>query len=185
MAVMTRKEQQLVEDHLGLVRTIVKSTMSINENIQGLGYEDLYQTGCEALCNAALCYDENRGASFVTFADVVIKNSLLSHCRKVSRVQTPLSYLDAPANEDGSLTFADTLQDAQDHTLSDRETLFMLSQMEEQFTGIARKGVKALRLKCMGHTGTEIAGYYGVKPNHVAAWISRALTKMRVNKMAA
>lgn len=185
MAVMTRKEQRLVEEHLGLVKTIVKSTMSINENIQGLGYEDLYQTGCEALCNAAINYEEGRGASFTTFADVVIKNSLISHCRKVGRVQLPLSYLDAPLNEDGSLTYGDTLRDEHDHALSDKETFCMLSQMEKQFTGIAKKGVEALRLKYMGHTGTEIAGYYGVKPNHVAAWISRALNKMRVEHMAA
>ena len=65
---MTRKEQLLVEEHLELVRKIVKGTMSINENVQGLGYEDLYQTGCEALCKAALNYNEARGASFATFA---------------------------------------------------------------------------------------------------------------------
>ncbi len=182
---MTRKEQLLVEEHLELVKKIVKGTMSINENVQGLGYEDLYQTGCEALCKAALNYNEARGASFATFADVVIRNSLLSHCRKVARAQAPLCYLDAPAAESGSVTFGDMLWDETEHGISDKETFCMLAQMEKQFTGIAKKGVEALRLKYMGHTGTEIAGYYGVKPNHVAAWISRALNKMRIEHMAA
>ena len=71
-----------MEDHLYLVRNIVLSTMCINEAIQGLGYDDLYQTGCEALCYAAMRYRKDRGASFATFADVVIKNKLISHCRK-------------------------------------------------------------------------------------------------------
>lgn len=184
MAVMTRKEQLLVEEHLGLVKKLVKATMSINENVQGLGFEDLYQTGCEALCKAALTYDEGRGASFVTFADVVIRNSLVSHCRKVVKVQAPLSYLDAPAAEDGSITFGDMLRDETEHGISDKETYFMLAQWENSFTGIAKKGVEALRLKCQGHTGSEIAGYYGVKTNHVSAWISRALQKMRTEYAA-
>ena len=184
MAVMTRKEQVLVEEHLGLVQKLVKATMSINENIQGLGYEDLYQTGCEALCKAALAYDEKRGASFVTFADVVIRNSLLSHCRKVVKVQAPLSYLDAPIAEDGNITFGDVLCDEAEHGISDKELYIMLAQLEKRFTGIAQKGVAALRLKCQGHTGSEIAGYYGVKPNHVSAWISRALSKMRTEYAA-
>lgn len=94
MSVMNIQEQRLVEDHLYLVRNIVLSTMCINEAIQGLGYDDLYQTGCEALCYAAMRYRKDRGASFATFADVVIKNKLISHCRKITRIQAPIYYLD-------------------------------------------------------------------------------------------
>lgn len=74
MSVMNEQEKKLVEDHLYLVKNIVRATMSINESIQGLGYDDLFQTGCEALCHAALHYRADRGATFATFADVVIKN---------------------------------------------------------------------------------------------------------------
>lgn len=80
-------------------KNIVRATMSINESIQGLGYDDLFQTGCEALCHAALHYRADRGATFATFADVVIKNRLLSHCRKITRLQAPILYLDAPSAE--------------------------------------------------------------------------------------
>ena len=183
MGIMTRKEQRLVEEHLEMVSRIIKGTMSINEDVQGLGYEDLYQTGCEALCKAALNYREERGASFTTFADVVIKNSLISHCRKVSRIQTPVRYLDMPLIGQDDLTYADCLLD-EEHGISDLETEVMLAQMEEQFAGIAKKGVQALRLKYQGHDGNEIAGYFGVKPNHVSAWVSRALQKMRTEYAA-
>lgn len=49
MSVMNEQEKKLVEDHLYLVKNIVRATMSINESIQGLGYDDLFQTGCEVL----------------------------------------------------------------------------------------------------------------------------------------
>lgn len=181
MSVMTKQEQQLVEEHLYLVKNIVLSTMSINETIQGLGYDDLYQTGCEALCYAAMRYNAERGASFVTFADVVIKNKLISHCRKVTRIQAPILYLDTPLADNSELTFADTLRDENDHSLSDVETFYMLSESERHLKGISQKGIEALRLKYMGHTGVEIARYYGVRPNHIAAWISRAISKLRTD----
>lgn len=181
MSVMNIQEQRLVEDHLYLVRNIVLSTMCINEAIQGLGYDDLYQTGCEALCYAAMRYRKDRGASFATFADVVIKNKLISHCRKITRIQAPIYYLDSPLAEGSELTFADTLQDENNHSLSDAETFFLLSVAEKQLSGVSQRGMEALRLKYMGHTGVEIARYYGVRPNHVAAWISRAISKLRTD----
>jgi len=185
MTVMSQKEQMLVEEHIDLVRSIVKGTISINENIQGLGYEDLFQIGCEALCHAAMLYNESRGASFDTFADKVIKNRLISHCRKVVKVQLPLNYLDAPLGGEDSLTLGETLSDKSEQMISDSETMHFLMEMENKFTGIAKKGVEAIRFKYMGHTGKEIAGYYGVKPNNVTAWISRAVSKIRTEQMVA
>lgn len=181
MSVMNMQETKLVEDYLYLVKNIVRATMSVNESIQGLGYDDLFQTGCEALCYAALHYSEDRGAAFATFADVVIKNRLISHCRRITRLQTPLNYLDAPMGDDSELTYADTLPNMSDHALSDFETFYLLTEAEKRYSGISQKGIEALKLKCMGHTGVEIARYFGVKPNHIAAWISRAVNKLRAD----
>ncbi len=185
MAAMNSQERELVEKHLYLVRNTVLGTISINESIQGLGYDDLYQTGCEALCHAALKYREDAGASFHTFACMVIKNCLISHCRKVAKTQAPLEYMDAPQVSGSDLTFADTLADKNYHALSDTDTFFFLSEAEKRYSGIARKGIDALALKCRGHTGVEIAALYGVPPNHVAAWISRASQKLRKDLQAA
>ena len=49
MGTMSRKEIRLVEEHLYLVRNIVLGCMTLNESIQGLGYDDLYQTGLRAV----------------------------------------------------------------------------------------------------------------------------------------
>lgn len=181
MDVMSLREKQLVEEHLNLVSAIIYSKRLVNEHVQGLGYEDLYQTGCEALCHAAMTYKESQGASFSTYAYTVIKNCLISLCQRTTGKQASICYLDAPVAGDDKRTLGDILAD-KDHTLEDKEIIHDLMVVEQQLHGIARKGVEALRLRCMGHTGTEIAGYYGVKTNHVTAWISRALRKLQAEQ---
>ncbi len=185
MAAMNRQERELAERHLYLVRDTVLGTMSLNESIQGFGYDDLYQTGCEALCHAAQKYRAEGGASFPTFASVVIRNRLISHCRKVARTQKPLEYMDAPQPSGSGLTFADAFPDDSFHGISDADTFFLLSQAKERCSGTTRKGIEALALKCRGHSGVEIAARYGVAPNHVAAWISKATKMLREERLTA
>jgi len=182
---MHTQEQELVEQHLTLVRNIILGTIRLNESVSGMGYDDVYQTGCEALCHAARHYRADRGASFETFATTVIRNRLLSHCRQVNRIQFPLEYLDAPLPDSTGLTYRDTLMDVKaGHQDMEAATLSFLTEAEKKYSGITRKGIQALMLKYTGHTGVEIAARYGVdvKPNHVAAWISRARYKLRTDK---
>ena len=185
MAAMGRQETELVERHLYLVRDTVLGTVTINESVQGLGYDDLYQTACEALCHAAQKYREDGGASFPTFASVVIKNRLISQCRKATRIQRPLEYMDAPQSDGSDLTFAETFPDRNFHALSDTDIFIFLDEAGKRCSGITRKGMEALALKCRGHTGVEIAAHYGAPPNHVAAWISRAAKMLREEKLTA
>lgn len=185
MAAMSIQERELVEKHLYLVRGMVLGTVSVNETVQGLGYDDLYQIGCEALCHAAQKYQEDGGAAFPTFAGIVIKNRLISHCRKITKVQKPLEYMDAPQIAGSGLTFAEAFPDDNFHGISDADTFLLLSHARERCSGITRKGIEALALKCRGHTGVEIAARYGAPPNHVAAWISKATKMLREEKLTA
>ena len=185
MTAMSIQERELVEKHLYLVRGTVLGTVSINETIQGLGFDDLYQIGCEALCHAARKYREDGGAAFPTFASIVIRNRLISHCSKITKAQKPLEYMDAPQAAGSGLTFAETLPDQNYHALSDADTFFFLSEAGKCCSGTMRKGIEALALKCRGHTGVEIAARYGVAPNHVAAWISKATKMLREERLTA
>lgn len=185
MAALSIRERQLVERHLYLVRGAVLGTVSINETVQGLGFDDLYQIGCEALCHAAQKFQENGNAAFPTFAGIVIRNRLISHCRKITKLQKPLEYMDAPQAAGSELTFADTFPDDNYHGISDADTFLLLSQARERCSGTTRKGIEALALKCRGHTGVEIAAHYGAPPNHIAAWISKAAKMLREEKLTA
>lgn len=185
MAAMNLRERELVEKHLYLVRGAVLGTVSINETIQGLGFDDLYQIGCEALCHAAQKYRTDGGAAFPTFAGIVIKNRLLSHCRKTTKMQKPLEYMDAPQAAGSELTFAEAFPDPNYHALSDADIFIFLDEAKKHCSGTTRKGIEALALKCRGHTSVEIAARYGAPPNHVAAWISKAAKMLREEKLTA
>ena len=69
MLPLTDQERLLVETHLYLVEKTIHNNITIHESIQGLGYDDLYQAGCEALCHAAQTYNSGSDASFATFAE--------------------------------------------------------------------------------------------------------------------
>lgn len=178
---MTEQEKTLVLNNLDLVRNTIMGVISRNESVQGMGYDDLFQTGCEALCHAALSYQEEKGASFRTFASLVIRNRLLSHCRMINRLQNPLKYLDEPLHDAEGETLGDTLicSAADTQKIEDLDTLRLLLDARKNYKGITQKGIEALWMRCMGHTSKEIASYYGVMPNHISAWISRAGSKLR------
>ena len=55
--------------------------------------------------------------------------------------------------------------------------------MKREYSGTARLGIEAIELKLKGYSGKEIADMYGVKPNLVGAWISRAKQKLRKNQV--
>lgn len=183
MAAMNLREQELVEKHLYLVRGTVLETVSINETIPGLGYDNLYQIGCKALCHAAQKFRKDGGAAFSTFVGIFIRNRLLSHCRKITKTQKLLEYMDAPQTTGSQLTFTETFPDQNYHALSDADIFIFLDKAEKRCSGTTKKGIKALALKCRGHTGVEIAARYGSPPNHVAAWISKAAKMLREEKL--
>lgn len=56
----------------------------------------------------------------------------------------------------------------------DRADVRDLLQVQNQYRGVARKGVQALEMQVYGYTTREIAELYGVRSNVVAAWVSRA-----------
>lgn len=180
---MTEAEQNLVVNHLYLVRNLILYRSGYQKGIVGLEYEDLYQTGCIALCKAATSYQKGRGASFKTYATRVISNQLLDHRRHFGYIQSRLCYLDAPASHsDENRHYLDLIPASKESALySEAELLDILGQVKDRYTGIIRKGIEAIELKCKGYSNTEIANIYKVQSNHIAAWISRARQRLKAD----
>jgi len=63
------------------------------------------------------------------------------------------------------------------------DTMNFLDSLKSQYTGVVRRGIEALEWKVKGYSGAEIADIYGVKPNLVGAWISKAVRKLEKNRM--
>lgn len=164
------------EEYLHLVDTVISLYITQRIDIADMEYADLYQTGCLALCHAAATYDPEREASFSTYASVVIRNRLYDYCRHVNHVHSQLLYLDAPLADDSETAYVDQLQAPSE---SPAELFPLLQIIQEEYSGIAAKGVNALLLQASGYSSKDIAAIYHVKPNHISAWISRARSRLQ------
>ena len=180
---MNEEQRALVEQNLSLVGQTIARHIRYNEDICGMGYDDLYQEGCWALCRAAMAYDQaGRGTPFSAFARPVVRNHLLDHCRRVLSKweHLPTVALDVPVSEDIPPPEY-WLQEVNGQEVWDAQILVdqLLEHGRRTCSGVARLGVEALALKVKGYTGADIARMYHTKPNHVGAWISRAAAKLR------
>lgn len=179
---LTCEQQRLVEQNLVLVNRVIARYIQTNERICGLGYEDLYQEGCIALCRAASTYD-GVSAQFCTYAVTVIRNHLIDCCRAVgARLRNlPSVSLDIDPSEDEGILYVPepSVIDGTDELIDHLDTARFLESCKARYSGVARLGVEALDLKIKGYTSTDIARLYNVKPGHVGAWISRAAQKIR------
>lgn len=179
---LTSEQQTLVEQNLSLVDKTIARYIHVNENICGLGFEDLCQEGRVALCQAAATYD-GVSAQFNTYATTLIRNHLLDCCKAVSaRLRNlPVIPLDAgPPEEDRPPGYPEpSVGDGVDTLIDQLDTDALLSDCKRRYSGVARLGVEALELKIKGYSGADIARLYHTKPNCVGAWISRAAQKIR------
>lgn len=174
---LTTAQQRLVEENLAVVERVLRFNVRVNPCIAGLSYEDLYQEGCVWLCKAALTFDPARG-NFASYARQVVQNGLVSYCRNLTGKQSRMISL---AEMESAALAALEVQ----HSVSygtECETPLLLAAAESQYSGITRKGVHALALKVSGMPLTAVAVRMSAPPNHVSAWISRAVCKLRNNE---
>lgn len=178
--VLNDSRRRLVEQNLSIVDWVILDHIKVNEAVVGLGREDLRQEGYIWLCHAAATYD-GASASFGTYARRVVRNGLISHCRKISRqpVPLPLSPADPFEDEPSGPGYEPQVGDGIDEMIDLIDTVALLHRVKQKYTGVTQLGIEALELKVRGLGGPEIAAMYGVKDNHVRAWISRAAQKLR------
>jgi len=177
-------QQKLAADHIDIVKWAIYDHIRVNEKFYGLGYDDLFQEGCVWLCKAASAYDGSL-AQFETYAQVVVKNGLLSYCRGIYNKQKNMINMSEMATDptDTAVDMPDPeTGDIYGSLLSDAAVFDLLESVKRKYTGITRLGIEALELKVKGYTGAEIAQLWGVEQNHIGAWITRAKKKLRQNE---
>ncbi len=164
-------EKKLVEENLDVVKIVILTGFRYDNNAIGMSFEDLYQVGCLALCEAVRKYDNS--TQFKTFASMVIRSKLLTYCKKTNSINKKQSYFELLEVEDKVGRSISTYED---------DVLKALGKAKTNLSGVALKGITALELKVKGFSGKEIADMYDTTSNNVNAWISRARKKLIGNK---
>lgn len=181
MTSLTKQQQELVAQNLAVVHWVICDYIHVNPSICGLEYNDLFQEGCVWLCKAAASYQDNGRAQFPTYAKKVVRNGLLSYCRKLCAKSKKFSRL--VIGEHGELAADGAALEPQVDEFGTHvsliETLSLLEASKQDYDGVARLGIEALALKLQGMRLTDIAELYHVPPSHVGAWISRSTAKLR------
>lgn len=176
---LTDSQRELVEHYLSVVDWVIMDHIKVNPQVCGLDYGDVYQEGCLHLCRAAASYT-GPAEKFGAYARKVVRNGLISYCRQICRHEPVLPLLEECQSGDGPGPEGSSHLEQEILDLLIREDLFRaLHKAHRHSSGVVRLGIEALELKAKGMSGREIAELYGVKSNHVGAWISRAASRLR------
>ena len=182
-AALNDAQRVLVEKNRSIVRWAIHRYITVNENIFGFSYDDLFQEGCIWLCKAAVTFDASRAAKFETYAQTVVKNGLRTYCRLMCSKQKHQMPAPEPLDDESLLGLYQLPGGDQfENMISELDILSLLESAKSQYHGTVRLGIEAIELKVKGLNGPEIAALYGVKPTHVGAWIYRASQRLRQNE---
>ena len=176
---LTAEQEKIYIENEKLVYHIINQYIK-NPGMYGLNdYEDLVQIGRTALCKSIKTYKADSKAKFSSYACIVIRNALYVATRNASEeaFDDSLSMTDEFVELNANLAY-DSIVSAEDNILFE-QGLNILNNCEEKYSGIASKGVKAIKLMTMGYSTKDIAEMFDVKQNVVTSWISRARQKLR------
>ena len=150
---LTDTQRDMVEANMDVVRWAIHTSVQVNEQRYGFGYDDLFQEGCIWLCKAAVTYDPDGGASFPIF----------------------------DTEADSRRAMASGIRSFQEQ-LAEVDALSLLESAKQQYDGVARLGIEAMQLKFIGLSNTDIAAHYGIKANYLGAAVHRAAERLKSNK---
>ncbi|MDO4275099.1 MAG: sigma-70 family RNA polymerase sigma factor [Eubacteriales bacterium] len=178
---LTLAQQKLVEKHMELVGKVITKYISFNHSNPDMEWGDLYQTGCLALCKAALSYDKDR--PFAPYAISSIRNALTDYCRTAN--QQHHRSLDEPISEDSTMKdflAANLEEDTAYQLLCASETMDYLKERQQQCSGVVQKGISCLIWKVQGFSSAELSSHFGASSNSIRAWMSHAAKKLRAEQ---
>ena len=178
---MTVKQQQIFEKHLDVVRRALTCVPFNNHSIDRCP-EDLYQEGCIRLHELIVSGADKKKKSFEDYAFISVRNRYLDICRAAARTEECVMSIDeAFVREDYEgfdlLSALDTSVDTAETAISNiliANAVAEIINAKKDCNGVILKGIDSILYRIKGYSVTDIAEIYGVPPNHVGAWMSRA-----------
>ncbi len=149
------------------------SSLALSYRLPLSEYDDLCQEGRIALYKAAMSFDENKEASFSTYAGVCMTNAMTNFVNKynssVSGIVKDDGSSDAPIDMASS--------DNTENTAFSRQFRELLST--RGFAGLSETERKTVFLKVCGYKTSEISQKTGKSPKSVDNTLFRARRKLR------
>lgn len=184
--ILSAEQRRRVEENMGLVGKVIKDKVHDTNRCGIYTYDDLYQIGCLGLCKAAAT---DKGGTFSTYAYRLIWNEIcdaLIYVNRRNETEIAVNY-DALAyragNElDGSKLLWDTL--CSTDSILYPELKVTIEEAQKNAAPTIQKGIEALLLMADGCSSREIGERYGVAPNVVTAWVSKARKYLKIRLTA-
>lgn len=180
---LTDKEAT-IEELLETYKPLVKAKASLYFML-GSDKEDIIQEGMIGLYKAIESFDESKGASFKTYADLCINRQIITaikgaNRKKASPLNTALSFENLLSGDD-ELTLGDSLAASSD---TDPETLALYKEMLSLLLSPDAKTLSKLEREVLeallaGKTYTEIAKDMGKSPKQIDNTIQRIRNKIK------
>lgn len=162
---LTVEQQRKAEENMGLVGKVIADKVHGN-SFGSFTREDLFQIGCIGLCKAAAT---DKGGCFSTYAYRLIWNEICTALIQATR-RSAEQPMELPVLE---------IQGSQESLSSTLELEDLLERGERTATGVAKKGIQALRLRVKGCSTREIGELLGAPDNYVTAWEAKARKLLR------
>jgi len=174
------KTELLLEQYKDLVKSKAKMYYML-----GAEEDDIIQEGMIGLFSAIQTYDDSKGASFKTFADICINRRMISAVKMANRRKhSPLNdsaSLDKPLDDDASQTLSDILPASAD---VNPENIVILNEMmdiimDENSKLMSPFEHKVLKLMLEGKDYLAIAGELERSPKSIDNAMQRIRGKLR------
>jgi len=156
------EQRELVEQNIKLVHYVINKYFSVKNNNLGLEYDDLFQVGCMGLMKAAEKFNKDKGYKFNTFADTVIKNTIIDYLRSSKRqyvAPVEKQLLEQIAQDDNIL-----------NCLDKKELLALLESVKENYTGDKRKGIEVIEFLILGYDAKKVSEIYNTTTKNIHRW---------------
>ena len=167
MRPLNDEQRRRVEENMDLVGQVIKECVHTLHSGSLYNYDDLYQIGCIGLCKAAQSDKPGSGAAFSTYAYILIRNEIYNQLDYATRRGRELA-------TDPETIPCSIMDEDLEQTEACASLMSILDRAEATATGVALKGIHAIRLLVDGYSNREIGELYGVPANHVTAWVSKA-----------
>ena len=186
---MALDQQQIFNENLDIVKRVLTCVRYSNQSIERCP-EDLYQEGCIKLWKLILSGEAENKENFENYAFIAVRNRMRDCCRHGRRTEDPVQPYETAIFEDGTRNFdilsvldssEDTVESAEDNILL-ADAIAAINDVKKNCNGVMLKGMDSIIYKIRGLSVTDIAKMYGVEPNHVGAWISRAKQHLHSNE---